>query len=272
MFALAPIPLLMVLGEALGEKQEIRVFNRFHGPAGWTWGDSRPEQSSWNVVTHATRGTHVALLLSISGKVHPEEAEVALPPSPCAMYEIAVEEPRRDILQTEAQLQEFATVYQDLLTRIRATHGPRCRIHLFPAVPAAVAVQCGLSLLPKADPPVKVYDHQRDKGGFVPTLELLSPGPPPARVGDAEAERALAEFFEKSFKGEDLQRFFTFTEALGSLVSKVHWETDLAEVAHRAVQALKQHGKVDTALFDALREARPNRAGEIDEIAVRWGC
>lgn len=271
-FALAPIPLLMVLGEALGEKQEVRVFNRFHGPAGWTWGESRPEQSALKVVAHATRGTHVALLLSISGRVHPEEAEAVLPPSPCAMYEIAVEVPRRDVLQTEAQLEEFARVYQDLLARIRATHGPRCRIHLFPAVPVAVALQCGLSLLPKADPPVKVYDHQRDKGGFVPTLELLSPAPPPARVGDVEAERALVEFFEDSFKSGDLRRFFTFTEALGSLVREVHWEAELAEVAHKAVQVLKKHGKVDTALFDALRKERPSRAGEIDEIAVLWGC
>ncbi|MDC0721329.1 SAVED domain-containing protein [Nannocystis bainbridge] len=271
-FGLAPIPLLMVLGEALGEKQEIRVFNRFHRPAGWTWGDSRPDQSAFKVVTHTTRGLNVGVLLSISGKVHPEEAEAVLPPGPCAMYEIAVEEPGRDSVRTEAHLQDFASAWQNLLTKIRATHGPRCRIHLFPAVPVAVAVQCGLSFLPKADPPVRVYDHQRDKGGFVPTLDLLSPAPPQLRAGDAEPAKALVDFLARSFESADLRRLFAMTESLSSLVKEILWEAELAGVAHQVMDVLKRHGKVDANLFEALRRARPSRAAEIEEIAVLWGC
>lgn len=183
-FGLAPIPLLMVLGEAIGESTAVRAFNRLRDPDGWRWQADAPPRSAWQVVSHAVspRARHVAVLLSVSGKVDPAEAEAALPGcQPLAMYEIAVEGPRTDVIRAEHQLREFARHYRELLARIRATHGPQCQIHLFPAVPVAIAVQCGLSLLPKSDPAIRVYDHQREAGGFVAALDLLAPpaSPPP---------------------------------------------------------------------------------------------
>ncbi|MBZ5713787.1 SAVED domain-containing protein [Nannocystis pusilla] len=270
-FGLAPIPLLMVLGEALGEKQEIHVFNRFHEPGGWLWAETQPERSRFQVLTHVSRGTQVALLLSISGKVFAEEAEAMLPPSPCAMYEIAVEEPRRDSIRAVSQLHEFARICQDLLAKIRATHGPRCRIHVFPAVPVAVAIQCGLSLLPKADPAMRIYDHQRDRGGFVATLELLSPGPPlPQRR--AEPARALVQFLSDSFDSKDLRLLFSLDDHLGPLVEKIDWSAAFALVTVEVVEVLRKHGKIGPELFAALRKARPARGAEIDEVAAEWGC
>jgi SMODS-associated and fused to various effectors sensor domain len=61
--------------------------------------------------------------------------------------------------QEPAQLDGFADAMRDLLCRIREVHGADCEIHLFPAIPAAVAVKLGQLLLPKADPPIHIYDH-----------------------------------------------------------------------------------------------------------------
>jgi len=39
-------------------------------------------------------------------------------------------------------------------------------------VPAPIAVLCGRELLPKVDPSVTVYDHEKDQGGFVQILTI----------------------------------------------------------------------------------------------------
>ena len=61
---------------------------------------------------------------------------------------------------------------------IRATHGPDCTVHLFPALPNSLAVEVGRVLLPKADPAIRVYD--RNVSGFVPALWLNRLIPPAA--------------------------------------------------------------------------------------------
>ena len=54
---------------------------------------------------------------------------------------------------------------------------PHCKdiylsIHLFPAVPAPVAVFCGREILPKVDPKLVVYDFDKRQGGFTPIIEV----------------------------------------------------------------------------------------------------
>jgi hypothetical protein len=45
-------------------------------------------------------------------------------------------------------------------------------IHLFPAVPAPVAVSCGRELLPKVHPSLLMYDYNKRKNGFTPTIRI----------------------------------------------------------------------------------------------------
>ena len=60
----------------------------------------------------------------------------------------------------------FRTTYQEALGAIVLEHGSGGSLHLFPAVPAPVAVLCGRELLPKAHPELRVYDFDAAKGGF----------------------------------------------------------------------------------------------------------
>ncbi|MCD4689799.1 MAG: SAVED domain-containing protein, partial [Desulfuromonadaceae bacterium] len=52
-------------------------------------------------------------------------------------------------------------------------HGARAEIHLFPAIPASVAVKLGKLLLPKVDPPIHVYEYHQQQGGFNYALTVL---------------------------------------------------------------------------------------------------
>jgi hypothetical protein len=46
---------------------------------------------------------------------------------------------------------------------------------VFPALPASLAVETGRVWMPKADPELRIYDQQRDKG-FVYALKIGQPG------------------------------------------------------------------------------------------------
>jgi len=54
----------------------------------------------------------------------------------------------------------------------RVRDGSQCIIHLFPAVPAPIALLCGRELLPKADPSLMVYDYVDNKQGFKFALQV----------------------------------------------------------------------------------------------------
>ena len=182
-FGFAPIPLLAVFGECIGEKLPTRVFNRFRSPSSWTWKTSRPAGTAWIPprLAGSTRAQDIAILVSASGKIDPEEIDPIVSPHRRAIYEIAIEDPRLDAIQTEDQVAEFSQIYRDLLAKIRNTHGLRCTIHLFAAAPVAVAIELGRCVLPKTDPAIKMHDHQRESG-YRFALDLLPARPTlPAR-------------------------------------------------------------------------------------------
>lgn len=189
-FGFAPIPLLAVFGECIGEKLPTRVFNRFRSPSSWTWKSSRPAGTAWIPprLGGSPRAQQIAILISASGRIDPDDVDRIVSPHGRATYEIAIENPRLDAIQTEAQIAEFSQIYRDLLATIRNTHGLRCTIHLFAAAPVAIAIELGRCVLPKTDPAIKLYDHQRDCG-YRFALDLL-----PARpASDSRASQNVLE-------------------------------------------------------------------------------
>ena len=52
--------------------------------------------------------------------------------------------------------------------RIKAAHGEKAPLHVFPAMPVALAVDFGRIIMPKADMRLQIYDQNQSLGGFVP--------------------------------------------------------------------------------------------------------
>lgn len=90
------------------------------------------------------------------------------------VYKITILKPDRDYLKSKEQLESFKAEMRSLLRQIRETHGAKCEIHLFPAIPASVAVSLGQLLLPKSDPPIHVYEHNNQNKGFQYALTIRS--------------------------------------------------------------------------------------------------
>lgn len=172
-FALAPIPLLVHFGNQIGNIVPADLYQKHRDTDDWKWKEEPANDSFTYILTKDKKTAPspvVALVLSLSGKVHAEEFRKILLDAPS--YEIEIEEPNPEFLLYRSRLNKFRVMYRQVLSEIRACHGSDCVIHLFPAVPAPIAVLCGKELLPKSDPSVLVYDHDRAKGGFTPILTV----------------------------------------------------------------------------------------------------
>lgn len=167
-FGLAPIPLLMFFGNQLSNKITTDLYQRHRSPEGWTW------NTDGDTVTYKTRvlksgadNSKVALVLSLSGSVTPKSLPRDVRGN-YTIYEITLDgiAPNTGFLRKREDLVAFQVAYQKTLGIIGRTHGAADEISLFPAVPAPVAVLCGRDLLKKAHPAIKVYDLNKNKGGF----------------------------------------------------------------------------------------------------------
>ena len=111
------------------------------------------------------------MLLSLSGTITGTDLPTDIDGS-FSVYELRPKDltPAPTILRSEADLNSFRIAYQQVLGTIVRDHGLIDAVHLFPAVPAPVAILCGRELLPKVHPSLVVYDYDKTKAGF--TLQL----------------------------------------------------------------------------------------------------
>jgi SMODS-associated and fused to various effectors sensor domain len=182
-FGLAHIPLLIYFGRAVGDVVPADVYQRHRSPADWKWRAMTSQGFNYTLITPEEADTecNVAVVLSLSGQVHREEVERVLGKT-LPTYELTIANPGREYLQAQEQLELFTREWRELMTRIRATHGPECEVHLFPAVPVSVAIEMGRAMLPAADPVMHLYnlektDAQSSHFKFALTLhrELVAP-------------------------------------------------------------------------------------------------
>lgn len=115
----------------------------------------------------------MALLLSLSGRIRKDDlpAEIG---DHSTVYEITLAgaEPTPRFLDLEESLRAFRDVFLRAMRHLVSSHRGLERLHLFPAVPAPVAVAIGRDLMPKRDPALLVYDYDKRVDGFVQTVEV----------------------------------------------------------------------------------------------------
>jgi len=174
LFALAPIPCLAFLGSKLSNKVTVDFYQRHRDTGNWVWKtEGHPTAYRFGQIRRGTARSKVALLLSLSGTIHLESLPVEIDER-YFVYEITLADqtPNPNYLRLKQDLTDFQTIYQTSLRVIGRDHYPLSAIHLFPAVPAPVAVACSYELLPKVDPALYVYDNDKAKGGFTLALRI----------------------------------------------------------------------------------------------------
>ncbi len=162
-FALARIPILVVLGYELDDKLATDVYQR-HRTGAWTWhAEAEPVEFEARAIRAGTDPTRVVLLISLSGSV----ALADLPgdvSTGASVFEIRPlgTTPDRDILRSPASLQAFEHCYHGFLSRLEQDHPAARAIDVFPAIPVSAAVALGRGLMRDAHPALRVYDRDDD--------------------------------------------------------------------------------------------------------------
>lgn len=171
-FALAPIPVLILFGAVLGNKVAADVYQRHRDTEEWCWKmDGEPVKYAFKKIRNGTGGP-VAIVLSLSGKVPLEQVDARAGAS-ATVYEISLkgQTPKPTFLRLREDLAHFATAYREALAIIRSEHVGLAELMVFPAVPAPVAVVMGRELLPKVDPVLLVHDFDK-VNGFQPRVKV----------------------------------------------------------------------------------------------------
>jgi len=114
----------------------------------------------------------VALNISLSASIEKDRITKVFGSQNYSEWKLTVDSPNNDFLKSRNQLISFRHEFRQLLNQIKAKHGEKAEIHIFPAIPTSIAIEIGRIRQPKADLPYIVYDQNNKQGGFVRTLEI----------------------------------------------------------------------------------------------------
>lgn len=168
-FALAPQPLLIELGRLLCDIVPTTVHQRHREPATWKW---QPDQPAIQFTVSEPRqySGSVALKLGVSATINNDRIHKVLG-SEASIWSICAATPHNDILRRPEDQSAFRSLLRRLYDRIKACHGEGVLVHVFPALPASLAVEVGRVWMPKSDVPLRLYDNNRHHG-FVSAFDV----------------------------------------------------------------------------------------------------
>jgi hypothetical protein len=169
-FAIAPQPLLILLGTLLGDIVPCDVYQRHREPPTWEW-PSESSTPAFELRRPNSLGGSPALVFALSGTISGERVTQVLGDR-TNIWSITVPTPHNDLTKTRQQVSEFRSLVRMTLDQIKAAHGHRETLHIFPAMSVSLAVEFGRVRMPKADMPWCVYDQANALGGFVPALDI----------------------------------------------------------------------------------------------------
>lgn len=168
-FALAPQPLLIRLGVLLGDICAADVFQRLREPQGWSWPTDAESQPFFVTRPESAVGAPV-LVLAVSATVTPDRIHAVA--GDAAVWTVTVPQPHNDVVRSPIMVRAFRECIRPLLNEIKAVHGHRTPLQIFPALPVSLAVELGRARTPKADPLWNVFDEHQARGGFVHALTI----------------------------------------------------------------------------------------------------
>lgn len=164
----ADIPALIMLGQSLGDRSKrlLFSFNREHQ---LRWPDQSAEPPEFVFTPPADGEGLLALVLSISAKVPTRDVEEALPGARIA--ELTIPVPSYAMVQNRRVIHAFRDALQTHLSQLEAMTADT--IHVFAAIPAALAIEFGALLTTQHQHGYLIFDRDKDnQNRFVPTLQL----------------------------------------------------------------------------------------------------
>lgn len=173
-FALAPQPLLILLGTLISDLYPADVYQLGREPQTWKWPDEL-DDLDYQVIEPTEIHKKVALNLSLSATIVNSRITDVLGED-TSIWTVTIPSPNNDFIKGKNHLSKFRVLMRELFNKIKLTHGEDSVIHIFPATAVSTAVELGRVWMPKADLPLYLYDQNIEIGGFqfaFPVGELI---------------------------------------------------------------------------------------------------
>lgn len=167
-FPIAPIPLIIKLGELIGDKLSCDVYQKTRFPDTWEW-QSHELTNKFGVYVFSGNTSNGAVALNISLTNDVNNDRVFSVGEYESVYKIKAETTGVDCIKSVEDLSAFWHTYQNVLDEILNKHGTECQIHLFPAIPVSAAFEVGRRYMLNTHPSVTIFDEDN---GFFETLKM----------------------------------------------------------------------------------------------------
>ena len=172
-FALAPQPLLVKLGTLLSDVHDVKIFQPHRTGIKWKWKNNIAD-NEFNYIVHepySDSTNKIAILVfSLSSSIL-ERVKVKYKNKNVAYWEVTIENPNNDFLQSENQLEKFHHLVPTLLDEIKRKTNAK-ELHVFMSMPTALCVMLGMSWMPKAHLPMILYDYIQKNGMDFKTITI----------------------------------------------------------------------------------------------------
>jgi len=167
-FGVAAQPLLMVLGKNLPDTLPVDIYHANRSIENpnktWVWDKADETISEYQIKCESKNGNEdVAIVLALSDNIEQDKYKNAIDDN-FTIYKLFIENPSPLFLKNKQQIENFSYEFRKLLNNIQKEHGKNTKIHLFPAIPASIAIQIGRLLIPTKDPEICVYEFFSDEG------------------------------------------------------------------------------------------------------------
>jgi len=162
-FALAPMPLLVLFGTLLTDKFDTTVYQLHKEPQSWNWQEDNVQPFEIKYPDDK-RGKPV-LVFSLSSNIR-ERIEKLYAGESISIWELTIPKPDNDYLRSKEQLSDFRQKVRAILEDINhhAAAGESIAIHM--AMSVACAVALGMVRNEKADRGFKLYDYYNNEEKF----------------------------------------------------------------------------------------------------------
>ena len=168
LFPMAPIPLIIKLGELLGDKRPIEIFQKTRMPDTWIWQSDEATNSFHTEIVKRPEGSSdcVALIISLTAVIAEERVTEVYNAS--TIYHLQASKNGVDCISSLEDLSLFWHEYQRICDEIKNVNHID-EIALFLAVPISAAFEIGRRHMPGVHPILNIYD---DNNGFFEALKI----------------------------------------------------------------------------------------------------
>lgn len=170
-FGFAPQPLLILLGNLIGDKCPANVFQLNRENNNWTWRKDN-DDTNYKIIEPAviSRSNVPVLNISLSGLIADSRIKKVIPNGD--IWTFTLDKPNTDFLTASNQLYIFKYEMRSLLDKIKQNYPEGICLNIFPAMPVSTCIEFGRLILPKTDMPMNIYNQMNTHEGFKFALKI----------------------------------------------------------------------------------------------------